>query len=603
MKRILIFLLLALLLSGCAASPAENTTSPTVPTAAEEPGLYDPDSALELQTGGAVKAYPLDENTYSSITCVDGGLLLHSRDDTRLTLVTGVNLVPAVQKDFSFHAQHIQSGPQGIACWYPQADCIIFLSPALQETGRLLLPDDLIGTPWLTSGWDALYYCTAAGLRCLDLESGISRPVIAQDSQQQTVTGIFCSDTVVRCVLTQEDGSLLTRMICCQTGQILWEGSSLLEFTAAQDNWFARIDRGSIQELLFSCEEDIRSLWLSQTLSGIFPIPEQNAVLAYLQTDQGTQVYYYNLSTGLCTASVMLEDITALRDVCTDENGESLWLLASSQQTSTDLLCRWTPGSESSDKTVYTQPYYTRAQPDTQGMQALQAQVKVLEQTHGVELLLGDAALAAAEGVTVQTEYLIPAYELYLPRIMHLLNTFPDGFFNAVAQNSASGVVHIALVRSFQADAGSLPVYFSRQDGELYLMLALDDSLEEHFYHGVCHFMETRLLSSSAALYGWGTLNPPGFAYDNDYRQNLNRDNTQYLQGEDRAFTDVFAMSYAREDRAQVLQYACTPGNEAMFSAPILQSKLAMLCSSIREVFQLDGSSYLWEQYLTNEPQ
>jgi hypothetical protein len=110
--------------------------------------------------------------------------------------------------------------------------------------------------------------------------------------------------------------------------------------------------------------------------------------------------------------------------------------------------------------------------------------------------------------------------------------------------------------------------------------------------------IETRLLSVSAALYDWDMLNPTGFLYANDYRKNLDRDGSQYLQGANRGFVDQFSMSFEREDRARILEYACMPGNEALFQCKILQQKLQMLCAGIREAFNLNGDTYIWEQYL-----
>ena len=61
-------------------------------------------------------------------------------------------------------------------------------------------------------------------------------------------------------------------------------------------------------------------------------------------------------------------------------------------------------------------------------------------------------------------------------------------------------------------------------------------------------------------------------------------------------------MSFPREDRARILEYAMTPGNEAVFASETMQRKLATLCQGIRQAFDLEADQIcLWEQYLITE--
>ena len=59
-------------------------------------------------------------------------------------------------------------------------------------------------------------------------------------------------------------------------------------------------------------------------------------------------------------------------------------------------------------------------------------------------------------------------------------------------------------------------------------------------------------------------------------------------------------MSFPKEDRARILEYAMTEGNEHYFQSKTMQSKLRQLCIGIREGFGLKKSpdTFLWEQYL-----
>ena len=73
-----------------------------------------------------------------------------------------------------------------------------------------------------------------------------------------------------------------------------------------------------------------------------------------------------------------------------------------------------------------------------------------------------------------------------------------------------------------------------------------------------------------------------------------------YLQPGKEAFIDSYSMSFPGEDRARIMEYAMTPGNEERFQSPTMQAKLKKLSQGIREAFGLRKSpeEFLWEQYL-----
>jgi hypothetical protein len=78
------------------------------------------------------------------------------------------------------------------------------------------------------------------------------------------------------------------------------------------------------------------------------------------------------------------------------------------------------------------------------------------------------------------------------------------------------------------------------------------------------------------------------------------REDYQYLEDENRVFIDMYSMSYPKEDRARIFEYAMMEGNESYFQSDIMQLKLKTLCKGIREAFNLKKYTepLLWEQYL-----
>ena len=606
MRRIWIFLLLTLLLAGCSQKPKDPSpgTTPTVTqTQPTGPGLYAPDSLIEEKTGGAVKCYPLEEDTYTDLICLGKELLLQSRDHTRLTLLAGENLVPVVEKEVNFHMGAIQTGDRGITYLDEKSGAVIFLNHSLHQISSMKIPEDRLGPVWLSPEWDTLYYCTVSGIRALNMNTGISRLLLEQSSQSQKLTGSLYNGRVLQCQINGEDSAALTQLVDTQKGTILWQGDTMTQLAANGKHWFACVDRGTVQELLFGQDDGIRNLWLEDAVSGILPLPERNAVVTYREDQQGCLVDYYDLTAGNRRASVCLAGVQTLLDMDAAADGETIWLLVRNGNGGTDMICRWDlSASTETDQKIYTDAHYTREEPDVAGLQALQTQLQAVEQAYGIQIRIADGASdGLPEGCWVETEYLVPAFEAYLPVLQKAMDAFPEGFFQLAAQHTSDRKLHIGLVRTLRGEVSQMPVIQWWQDGTAHLILAMDEDLEQSFYHGISHLIETRILSTCTAYYSWDQLNPVGFAYDNDYIKNLDRKGTQYLKGEARAFVDTFSMSFAREDRARIMEYACMPGNEALFHAPVMQQKLQKLCAGIREAFGLEAETYLWEQYLQKE--
>ena len=100
MKRMLPFLLAALLLAGCSATPQPTVPATEVPTtiasettAPTPVGYYDPESTLEATTNGALQVYPLYRSDVTEIVPMGDNFLVFSGENaTTLTLLAGTDL-------------------------------------------------------------------------------------------------------------------------------------------------------------------------------------------------------------------------------------------------------------------------------------------------------------------------------------------------------------------------------------------------------------------------------------------------------------------------------------------------------------------------------
>ena len=204
---------------------------------------------------------------------------------------------------------------------------------------------------------------------------------------------------------------------------------------------------------------------------------------------------------------------------------------------------------------------------------------------------------------TLELEYKVTVYQRYLAELEKALSNYPDGLLRKLGNSSGNGKITISLVRAAYGDnaLGSLDsadgLHFYH-NGNVYLALVMNDNFLGTLYHELFHTMDTYVLNHSIIYDNWDQLNPEGFEYDNDYIANQFREDYQYLE-EDRWFIDMYAMSYAKEDRARIMEFAMQQGNEEFFASEHMQKKLATLCLGIRTAFGLKSHSGVlaWEQY------
>lgn len=614
-RRILLGLLLVGLLTGCGNSqpePEKVTSDPIGSLPHPDTGFYVPDSPVEKLSGGAVKYFALPEGNYGELLPFGENFLLVSMgDDTQLELLAGETLASAVKTKVSgkITAENgsLQIGRQGLAYWSPADGTLVFMNAALREISRLQMPAEIVGIPWLTPSWNEVYYCTVTGIRVLDMQTGISRMLREQQANWMGVTGVLMDGSVLQCEAESSGGGRVTFFIDARTGETLKTGEYYEELRTSGENWYCKMKSGAIQEYLVGRGELLWNLWPGASAQKVLPLPERNAVVTYQETSDGCLLEYYDVPTGKRSASVSLPGLKEAEDVCVDAKTGDVWFLVYDTQKQIHGICRWTPeNSPTEDAHDYRAIHYTRENPDTAGLETLQQEAKALEKTYGITLLLGDGPGAVTpEGYLLETEYLVQAYEKYLPLLEQLLSQFPEGFFQTLAQRTNSKTLSIGLVRDISGNSenGIMSKTNALQywlQGDAYLMLALGEDLDRSFYHGIMHAIETRVLSVTSAYYDWETLNPEGFVYG---IENPDGEADQYLQDGNQWFANPSAMDSAREDRAFTMEYACMAGNEDMFRSPNMQKKLQMLCKGIRQAFRLEKSeeTFLWEQYIESE--
>jgi hypothetical protein len=612
MKRIFALLLLALMLCGCSDPQQEETTAPPATEAApvtEPAGIYEPFSDLQALTDGSVLCYLPDPACYG-IRMMDGDVLAFCNGETtRLVRYTGEKMYPiaGAQLDcwVSEDDPSFQITGNGITYFNSDSREVIFLDRDLKEVRRIQMTEEMVGYPVLSANRMQVYYCTANAVCVYDTTTGLNRLLKTISYARQSVVDLLLNDSVLCCALEDERGQAYTLFLSTQTGELLSQTTAGLQVTSRGEMVYAKVSEGIQELLVFGQAGETPAVLNPRELSGEhWYLEETQGLVAAVVTQERTCLDYYDLTSGKRTASVELPAGISPRCVEIRQDTGDVLVMAYDYMAGAPVILSWQKdATPTGDETAYTGPRYTAVAPDVAGLKACRELADLIGQKHGLRILIGaDAVARQPWDYTLELEYQTQVIHKQLEALAKALSNFPEGFFNKLY-----GEPSICIVRSIRgnAESGSVGSAQGLQfwDGDNAIVaLAAGDSLPGTFYHEMFHVLDSKILSETRVYYYWHNLNPEGCEYFEDYTSYQNADVSQYLRSEDRVFIDAYSMSYPKEDRARIMEYACQPDNAYYFQSEVMQSKLQLLCKGIREAFGLKDYSgeLLWEQYLSN---
>ena len=613
MKRWLILILALLLLSGCGSQPEETvpTTDPEptqIQIATEPVGYYDPNSALEVSTNGALRVYPLNRTDSYGLVNMDRDLLLLSGTEvTTLTRLTGSGLYVAAAANLDFYidpeSPAFRAGSKGITYYDALHRELVFLDTELKEVSRFTLPEDILGEPALSADRKHLYYLTGQHLRSIDLETGLDKLIRAISSASHSLTAMHCSDTVLECLVEGQ----VRLFISVSTGETLLEYRDELALDTIGDRYFAIHPDGLFTEFLTGSGSAAPSLLLADPVGrSAAPVLNRNGALISRYTDAGLALDFYDLETGRKTSAIELPVDLDPWSIRGDSYENCVWFMGRNDDYGSDILCRWDLDLTAvSDDSNTLSPRYTAASPDTAGLAVCQENAGAIGEDHGVEILLWNAGSGMQpEGYTLEAEHHTTVILSNLQTLDDALSGYPDGFLKKAAGNAPNGKIRIYLVRSIALADSREPqepagIQFWTENGDPCVVVPMGDNLARDLYRTLFHVIDSYVMSHCSVYDTWGNLNPAGFSYTYSYTAQF-EDASAFFEGSDPAFIDLFSMTFPREDRARIMEYAMTPGNESYFASETMQQKLQTLCHGIRNGFKLKKAteSFLWEQYL-----
>ncbi len=251
------------------------------------------------------------------------------------------------------------------------------------------------------------------------------------------------------------------------------------------------------------------------------------------------------------------------------------------------------------------------------GLEYLREYADTLQEQYAVSILFSaqcEIPCSYSDFSVQTTDELSLEYEtklLYkaLTTLETTLGRYPEGFFRQFRTQEISGL-RIMLVSTIESSYGVV-AYEYYQDGWFNIVYDINyqSSLDNNLCHEIWHATEGKLNLIDGVFVDeleWNSLNPEGFAYSDEYETYLDNSTqwTYYAEADPERiyFIDMYSKTYAKEDRARIMEYAMaySYSMEYLAGSEAIRGKLACMARLIRENFDTSGwpETVYWEQYL-----
>lgn len=609
MKKWVIVLLAALLLTGCTAQteqtePTETTLETTIP-AEPLPSCYVENSPMERSTGGAVKLYQLEESVTglgmlgdNLLICADGlGLQLYSGETMELLRTR------ELESGLDWDASSLVLGENGMAYYDEAGKVYVTLDTNLITASTYVIGEEMVSQPVISEDFSEIYFATAEGIRVMHLSGGTSRLIREEHNQVLSVDGLLFDGETLCYTRQTESGEIETCFVNSSNGSIQhtagfrgeirsWGQNYIsvmvLPHSMGQTTWLVSGDLSGNLQRLDSAYDWEGALLLE---NGWAVLQESSQV--------GVSLYCYDLSDGsLVSQTIMPQQYALFACACAD--GEKIWLCDGE---ASRFYCWDTAVSGRGNASSALVPYTSLAEPDESGMTEAKQLAQVIGERYGVNITFTEENnRTSGLDYSGYPDYRPDLYTQALRELERVLQEMPGDFLRRVGKLTDSGKLEICLVDDYDPGTGVSQATGSIDvaNGKTAVRVSMCTDLREIFHHELFHVLEVQIMNISDGFKWWEYINPDGFAYVNSYALYYEGTlkNSAYLKAGENYFADDYGMISEREDRAQVFVYACMDGQAELFDSWAMQKKLGQVCDMLRECFDIpEDETPVWEQY------
>lgn len=607
MKRIFVFLMMLLLLSGCEVQQTDpDLTQSTTQPETEPQVSWLKEQGMPWDKDGALVEIPLSVpggNHYTNYTEFDGDLLLWSLDDhladryfLELCLIELDDGSVAAQRDIEIGGYVIpQSLQDSLYICDNYSGLVLKLDKSLQVVCQWQL--DRNEYSWYF-GSDHLVYQVIDGekLWVYDLSTGQVEPVLPGDPQTQALWQY--GDGLTLEYNHPDTGAARYAALDLTTGTLVQpEAVSTYGYLyISGDSWLS-------ERSTFPCKYRFSGKGAEPVQvvaeEGVLRLVDEDRIL--LTSGDSQYLYLYDLA-GKAISSCRVSEAGwySVTDVIWNEKQGGYFLHAAMESSSRLLF--WDISHPSQGNDLIFEPILKPSEKEA----ALLQRSEELGKKYGLSILIGEACDTGFIDFTAAHATDWEEVEEELDILEDVLSDYPEGFFRQLKFDFVQRT-EIQLVTDLAPREGSsytgTYVAFVQEEWSRSLM-AVDISISDKstYYHEFSHIIDSFLEWDSNqredALFSeetWQSYNPGWFeGYTFDYSQERDLKNYQ-------SFVDTYSTINPTEDRARVMEYAMVDyGGWTFENGKGLMDKLDYYCRCIRDAFDTTGweETVLWEQYL-----